>query len=315
MNNKPQSKLNFIWVVFTALAFGSMEVSIKLAGAAFTPLQLTFLRFLIGGLVLLPFAQADLKKRQVRLTASDWRYLLLLGVVGVCFSMSLFNVGVSITNANLSAMIISSSPVFTMIFAAWMLGETFTKRKALVVAMCLTGLVIFANPFSAASKATLLGPLLIFAATIGFALYTVLGKKRVAKIGGLAQNAYSFLLACVVQLVLLLVTGQPVFSGITGANLPILLYISFVVTGFGYYCFLRAIATMGAGNASLAFFLKPIVATLLAALILGESITWNVVLGIALVLTGSALNFTHPQQSVNAPQTNAPQTNAASAEE
>ena len=48
------SKLGTLCIVLTAIAFGTMEISLKIAGTAFTPFQLTFLRFLVGGLLLMP---------------------------------------------------------------------------------------------------------------------------------------------------------------------------------------------------------------------------------------------------------------------
>ena len=44
-----------------AFLFATMEVALKFAGSTFNSLQLTFLRFFIGGLFLLPFALRDLK--------------------------------------------------------------------------------------------------------------------------------------------------------------------------------------------------------------------------------------------------------------
>ena len=44
------------FVVLTAFLFGTMEVACKVAGNQLDPFQLTFIRFAIGGLILLPFA-------------------------------------------------------------------------------------------------------------------------------------------------------------------------------------------------------------------------------------------------------------------
>lgn len=52
----------YFFVVLTAFLFGTMEVALKLAGSELDPFQLTFLRFFIGGVLLLPFAAAELKK-------------------------------------------------------------------------------------------------------------------------------------------------------------------------------------------------------------------------------------------------------------
>ncbi len=52
-------KKAYIFVILTAFLFGTMEVACKLAGSELDPFQLTFLRFAIGGLILLPFAVAS----------------------------------------------------------------------------------------------------------------------------------------------------------------------------------------------------------------------------------------------------------------
>ena len=43
-------------VVLTAFLFSTMDIALKIGGGNFDSLQLTFLRFLIGGIVLAPFA-------------------------------------------------------------------------------------------------------------------------------------------------------------------------------------------------------------------------------------------------------------------
>ena len=64
------AKNGTIYIVLTALAFGTMEIALKIAGSSFTAFQLTFLRFFIGGLLLLPLAVKDLMHRHVHLTKS-----------------------------------------------------------------------------------------------------------------------------------------------------------------------------------------------------------------------------------------------------
>ena len=112
-----ENRKSILYIVLTAFCFGTMEVASKLGGASFDSIQLVFLRFVIGGLILLPFAVHDLKKKNYRLTPSDWLYLLALGAVCVCISMAMFQIGVKRINANLASIIISMNPLFTMIFA------------------------------------------------------------------------------------------------------------------------------------------------------------------------------------------------------
>ena len=279
-----------VWILFTALAFGTMEIALKIGGNAFSPLQLTFLRFAIGGLFLAPFAIAD-RRRRVRaggppLTRGDLAYCAMLGLVGIVVSMTLFQLSVQHSNANLAAVLISVNPVFTMVFAHFVAGERFTARKAIVLVVCLAGLALVATPWKLAAGNSARGILCGLGASIAFGLYTSLSRRRIARIGGMATNALSFLLGAALELVVLLLLGEPVFAGIGPESIGVLAYVSLVVTGFGYYSFMRAVEAAGASSASYAFFIKPPVAMVLAWLVLGEAITWNIVLGIALIVAG-----------------------------
>lgn len=282
----------FFCIIATAFLFGTLEVSVKLSGAAFDAIQLTFLRFLIGGALLLPFSIADLKKRRYRLTAGDLGYLLFLGITCVCLSMALLQLSIKGINANLAAVIICTSPLFTMIFAHFVADDPFTRRKAVVLALMLIGLVIVADPRKLLSGA--ISPLHLCYAVLSsltFGLYTAYGKRRIAKIGGMTQNALSFLFGCLVLLIFMLCTDIPVTRGISLHTLPVLLYLGIFVTGLGYYFYLKAIELSGPSMASIAFFLKPIIAPILAFFVLGEPITLNLVLGVVFILAGSYINI------------------------
>ena len=156
----------------------------------------------------------------------------------------------------------------------------------------LVGLVIVADPRKVLSGAV--SPLHLLYAVLSsmiFGLYTAYGKRRIAKIGGMTQNAMSFLFGCGVLLIFMLLAGKPVVRGISLQTLPILLYLGIFVTGLGYYFYLKAIALSGPSMASIAFFLNPLIAPVLAFLVLGEPITFNLVIGVAFILAGSYINI------------------------
>ena len=287
-----ENRKSILYIVLTAFCFGTMEVASKLGGASFDSIQLVFLRFVIGGLILLPFAAHDLKKKNYRLTPSDWLYLLALGAVCVCISMAMFQIGVKRINANLASIIISMNPLFTMIFAKFIVDEPFTKKKALVLVISFAGLVIVVNPATLiGGTIDVTGLLITVGAAVSFGLYTAMGKKRIAKLGGMVENAVSFLLGSAVLLVFMAISGTPVLAGINTETLPVLLYLGICVTGIGYYAFLKAIELSGASNASIAFFIKPVVAPIAAWLVLGEAITWNFIAGVVVILIGSYINM------------------------
>ena len=59
----------YIYILITAFAFSTMEIVGKMISNQLNPLQMTFLRFFIGGLILLPFAlSTQLNSTQLNLT-------------------------------------------------------------------------------------------------------------------------------------------------------------------------------------------------------------------------------------------------------
>ena len=62
-------KRGYLYIAVTTLLFSSMEVALKLISGQFNPIQLNYSRFLVGGLVLIPFAVRELKSAAGSLTA------------------------------------------------------------------------------------------------------------------------------------------------------------------------------------------------------------------------------------------------------
>lgn len=52
----------YLFILTTAFLFGTMETALKFFGSLFHPIQITVLRFFIGGFMLLPLARAALKR-------------------------------------------------------------------------------------------------------------------------------------------------------------------------------------------------------------------------------------------------------------
>lgn len=292
---KTMGKKEIIYIIITALLFSTMEVALKIAGSGLDSFQLTFIRFLLGGLFLLPFAFREMKQRSVRLGKGDILYLLALGIICICISMLFFQLAIMRANANLIAILISSNPIFTMIFAHFIVDDKFTRKKAIVLVVSMIGVAIVANPFHLGEGNTIIGILLGIIASVTFGLYSAMGKLRIEKIGDIAQTSLSFLLGSAVMLVIMLLMHKPVIAGIGTDNLILILYLGIAVTGIGYYLYFEAIHMCGPSNASIVFFLKPVFAPVVALIFLQEAITWNIVVGILFILAGSYINMKKPK--------------------
>ena len=85
--------------------------------------------------------------------------------------------------------------------------------------------------------------------------------------------------------------AMPFFSGYTTGNLLNVLYICVFVTAGGYACYFMGMEATSAMQGSLVFFFKPVLAPILAMLILGEEIPWNMWAGIGLMLVASVVSM------------------------
>ena len=280
----------YFYIVMTAFLFGTMEVALKLTGSALDPFQLTFLRFFIGGLLLLPFAIAEIRVTQVKLAPKDFGYLLYVGILAIPLRMLFFQLGVMRCNASTAAELISFNTLFTMIFAHFMANENIKKYNGVVLLIGLGALIFMIKPWNMQPGNTAIGIIFMLLAAFFFGWYTVAGKISVKKMGIMAQTSFSFIMGSLVLLVIILIMGRPVFEGVA-ENWMAVAYVSIFVTGLGYFCYFKAIKHSDATTGSIAFFLKPAISPVIAVIILHEHIMWNTYIGIGLFLLASYMNI------------------------
>lgn len=300
-------KRGYLYIAITTLLFSSMEVALKLIAGQFNPIQINFSRFLIGGLVLIPFAIRELKKRGLKLDAKTLGSFALLGLMGIAVSMSLYQLSVTRIQASAVGVLFSSNPVFVTLFAFLFLHETISKNQVAGLVLDVAGIVLIIQPWNLRLDA--LGLVYILSGTLLFALYAVCGKRQCARFGGIVVSCFGFLFGAAEMIALALLThipavssaltaaeldifaSIPFFTGYTLANLPIMLFIYIGVTGIGFTCYFLAMEVTSAQTTSLVFFFKPALAPLLAFLVLHEAIPGNMLAGIACILCGSLVSI------------------------
>ena len=303
-------KQGYFCIAFTTLMFSLMEIALKFIGGDLNPIQINFSRFFFGGLVLLPFAVKKLQKlkaEDVHMEQSDLLYFAFLGFVGMVISMSLYQLSLLHANASVVAVLFSSNPLFVLVLAYLILREPIHIRNIAALLLDVVGIVFIIDPWN--MHVEVLGVVLTLSATLVFALYTVLGKRKCAKFGGLVVTCFGFLFGSIeliaVSLIgyippaadLLIANGLekfacvPFISGYTLENLPIVLFVYLGVTGLGFASYFIAMEKTSANTAALVFFFKPVLAPILAFFILHEQIPMNMIAGILLILAGSMTNL------------------------
>ena len=281
-------------LLFAILMFSTFEVASKSMHGCISSFQLTFYRFLIGGIILIPFALKEIKRRSIIFTLKDHLINLVMGFLLVFCSMAVTQIGLQLSSASLTAIIFSSNPLFISLFSALILKEKLTKGKVVGLIIGIIGLLItcahvFSIKFNVDSS-FILGVLLIFAGMLIFSLYTVLNKPRVKKYGSLTCTTLSSVYGSLTVIPLLLVTGAINNSNSFSFDYQTIiwqfLFVAVFVTGIAYYFYFDALSNLDTSISSMSFFIKPPLASFMCYLLLHEDITVNSIIGILVIFIG-----------------------------
>lgn len=274
-------------LLVSIVLFSTIEVASKLMQsgggvAGQYPFWLAALRFIITGLIL--FIPAAHQLRGKLLNGRDIVVLVGLGLLGVTLMSSLYHLSITFLPANVAALVFSCNPVFVVLFAPLVLPETITRRKLAAVAVCLIGIMVLAR--GRADGVSLTGLLLMLAAIIIFALYTVLFKKMTPRFGALPVTAFASLVGgfCILPLAFEF-EGFPLTTYGTADWLGIA-YLAVIGTAIAYFLFIYGISHVEASAGSMVFFLKPFLAALFAWMVLDEALTLPMLIGGICILSG-----------------------------
>jgi drug/metabolite transporter (DMT)-like permease len=278
-----------LFFVITLLLFSSIEVASKPLMGHVDPFMLTFVRFALGGLVLLAaLVGTGRHKRLAGLPAKMWLAMAALGLLNGFFSMSMLQLAVYHGNASTAAALFCSNPIFVFGIATMLGLQRFSWIRLAGVLFGVGGvLVIFQD---SVLKVTVGGVHALLAA-VGFATYTVFNKRLVARVGALALNAVSFAAGITGLGFYVLLSGRTLMlpnSNIDPWQLVVTVaYLGIMVTGLGYVTFMRTVHRFTPTAASVIFLLKPAVASLYAWWFLDEVLNFWFLVGTALIMLGS----------------------------
>lgn len=279
-----------ICIILSASVFATMEVALKIGGSDLDAMQITFLRFFIGGLVLAPPAYFECRHSGYRPDLKDMGWMTLTGTVGIAISMILFQNAVMECNAATAAPLFCTNPLFAMVIAHAFTSEKMDGRKWVAFFLGIIAIFFMIRPWDVQEGNTVRGIAVMLLSAATFGAYSVMGKRSIGRIGTFTQTSISFILGSLVLLVVTVATGHPVMAGVAD-NLAIVLYTGIVVTGMGYMFYFLAVRGSDASTGSITFFVKPAIAPFFAIWILHETVRWNTVVGIILLIAASVITI------------------------
>ncbi|MDQ2085274.1 DMT family transporter [Herbivorax sp. ANBcel31] len=279
----------YLFLLNTVILFSTYEVVSKIIIDRINPFQINFLRFFLAGLFLF---LCSVIKGDIKVEKKHFKTFVILGILNVIFSMNLFQLSLSMENAKaaLVAVIFSSNPIFVTLFSAIIDKEKIHTYKKVGLILGITGIAIMSFNELSVDALNVLSPLLAMFSAVLYGLYTVIGRKVSYKIGSLKMNSYSFLIGSVILLPFLIFFNIPVFD-IDSTITAHVIYLSILVTGVGYLTYFIGLSIAGACKGSMVFFLKPVLASIFAVILLKEHAGIYFILGTILVVLGVIIIF------------------------
>lgn len=276
-------------VTFSVVVWGASFIATKVVLREVSPMTVVWLRFGIGILVL---SLANLMRGQMSLPSRrDALYFSLLGFIGITFHQWLQSTGLVTAQASTTAWIVATTPIFMAILGWAVLGERLDGTQVVGIVLAAVGVLLVVSNGNLASLAVgkfgTRGDILILISAGNWAVFSALSRR------GLGHHPASWMMLFVMGFGWLYVTiwllAGPGFSEITQLSLhgwSGVAFLGIACSGLAYIFWYDGLKAIAASQVGSFLYLEPLVAVIVAALILGEPVLFASMTGGGTILLG-----------------------------
>jgi drug/metabolite transporter (DMT)-like permease len=278
----------YLLLLVTALCWAGNAIVGRLAAGHIPPVTLSFLRWSLAFLLILPLAWKHLVR--------DWSAIrarlgtmIVLSITGIGAFNTLQYWALEHTEALNTLLLQSAGPLFVAIWSLILLGVRLTLAQACGIALSLTGVLVILLRGDLTTLTSIefnKGDIIFTVALAIFGLYSVLSLKR-PNIHGLSFVGFTFGCgaASLIPLLIYELFSRPVMQ-LDGPNLLTLFYVAVFPSTVAYLCFNRGVQLIGANRAAPFFHVVPVFGSVMAIVFLGERPQLFHFIGFGLVLIG-----------------------------
>lgn len=275
-------KRSYALFTLMVLIWGSNWTAMKVGLRFVGPLNLVAQRLLLASVALLP--ALVWKRRNLPRDGHTWIMLLMLSLINAV-GMASTNIGLLYESSGLSSLLTYTQPLFVFCLATLFLNEEISVVKVLGVVIGFAGvatLYIDKFYFQAASLESFL--FLIFGAFL-WAITVIYYKRFLSHVEPAIVNIVQFPIGSAFLIPLASIIDGLAFSW-DALYLFSILYMSLFGSAVASTIWLLLIREEEVTIISTSSFIVPVIAVLFGWLFLGESVGYNSILSIILVLSG-----------------------------
>ena len=269
-------------VLGAALCFGTTGTTQQLGVPDVSPVAVASARLLCGSLFLFIFAYFQRKSRgNVRMPLRD---LIIcgcgIGMYQLTFFSAVHSTGISI--ATVTAL--GTAPTLSAVVAYFLLGEKPQSNWYVGTTVTILGIILVGTAHGVDSF-NLKGVGLAVLAGFGFAVFNVFCRRSLKRgAQDMWLTATTFGVAALVSFPFLFTQSPQWILTLNGALT--ILWLGLVTTSIGYVLFMYGLKRIESSLAATVVLAEPATATILAAVVIGESLVMQSYIGIAVVAAG-----------------------------
>lgn len=283
-----------IWItdaslVLMAIIWGVNFSVVKYGAGQMAPLVFNSGRVLLAAAALSLLAFVP---RPAPIARRDVVALLLLGVLGNGVYQWLFIEGVARTRAGDAALVVAASPAFIAAISRIRGVERITARAVAGIALSVLGIafVVYSGASVVVKGASVTGDLLVLTGSLSWATYTVWLAPYTRRVDGITLSTYTMIGgAIVLALISAPELAHMTWSTVSAGGWAAVLYSGLGSLVLAYLFWYRGVRVIGPTKTAMYSNLQPLVALIVAWIMLGENPTsWQIV-GAGSIMAGLLL--------------------------
>lgn len=272
-------------LVILSLIWGSSYILIKKGLTGLTPIQLGSLRVIVTTLLIAPIGYQKIK----HIPREKMKWVALSAFVGSFFPAYLFAFAETEISSSVTAVMVSLTPLFTLLISVIVFGEELLKKQVLGVLVGFTGIIVLINKELLSSSFNIVYVMFIVLAAVCYAINANVLKYKLSNIPALGIVFMSFLFMFIPAFIILCFSSFP-FSDFASDPLIIesIIYIVILAlfgTAIAKVLYIKLLAISTPVFSVSTTYLMPVVA-IFWGLLDGEEFKLTQFTGTAIILLG-----------------------------
>lgn len=276
----------YIAVIIGVISISSSAILVKLAGDAPAGIIANY-RFIFAVIIMAPIIFKKYGHEFKRIRKKDWIFTILAGLF-LALHFILWFESFNYTSVTSSVVLVTLQPIFAFLGTYLFFKERFSFGTIASLIIALLGSFIITTGDFQMGDGAFFGDILAILGAITITVYFLFGQQVRKR---LSFMTYTFIVYTVSAVTLLFynIGLQNSFTGYSTLQWWIFIAMAIIPTFFGHSLFNFALKWLSTSTISFSFILEPIVATILAVIILHEQVTANQLLGGTIVVFGLLL--------------------------